>query len=226
MRVEKLSLSFWNKNVLSEIDFNINKWEFVFLIWYSWSWKTSFIRSLIWDLKPIKGDIILDNSNSLYQHYSEKLINDYRKTIWVVFQDYKLLESKTVYENVAFAMEVCNFKDKDILKKVPEILEQVWLLIKKDKYITELSWWEKQRVSIARALVNNPDLIIWDEPTWNLDPQTAENIMNIFQDLNNSWKTIIIATHDKNIVDKFKKRVITFKDKKVYSDKNNWIYNL
>lgn len=226
MKIQNLSLSFWNKNVLSNIDFEIKLWEFVFLIGHSGSWKTSFIRSLIWDFKPSNWDVILDNWNNLYLNYSEKAINEYRKTIWVVFQDYKLLESKTVYENVAFAMEVCNFSDKEILKTVPEVLEQVWLLIKKDKYISELSGWEKQRVSIARALVNNPDVIIWDEPTWNLDPQTAKNVMNIFNDLNKSWKTIIIATHDKNIVDSFKKRVISFKDKKIMTDLNPWIYNI
>ena len=122
--------------------------------------------------------------------------------------------------------EVCNYSDAQILKIVPEVLEQVWLLIKKDKHISELSGWEKQRVSIARALVNNPDIIIWDEPTWNLDPHTALTVMNIFADLNKSWKTIIIATHDKHIVDQFKKKVITFTYKKIFSDEKNWLYNL
>ena len=226
MKIENLTLSFGNKTVLEKVNFEVKSWEFVFLIWSSWSWKTSLIRSLIWDFKPLYWDIVLDNWGFLYKNFSEKLLNTYRKSIWVVFQDYKLLESKTVYENVAFAMEVCNYSDAQILKIVPEVLEQVWLLIKKDKHISELSGWEKQRVSIARALVNNPDIIIWDEPTWNLDPNTALNIMNIFADLNKSWKTIIIATHDKHIVDQFKKRVITFKDKKIFSDQKNGLYNL
>jgi cell division transport system ATP-binding protein len=105
-------------------------------------------------------------------------------------------------------------------------LEQVGLLVKKDKFVQELSWWEKQRVSIARALVRNPDLIIWDEPTWNLDPETARWIMEIFEELNTQWKTIIIATHDKSIVDRMNKRVISFKEKQIFSDELSGKYNL
>ncbi len=226
MKVDNLTLSFWNKIVLDKVNLEIKTWEFVFIIWYSWSWKTSLIRSIIWDFKPTSWDIILDNGSVLYWNFSEKYLRQYRKKIWVIFQDYKLLDSKTVYENVAFAMEVCNYKDKDIIKKVPEVLEQVWLLLKKDKFAWELSGWEKQRVSIARALVHNPEIIIWDEPTWNLDPKTALNVMEIFEELNRLWKTVIIATHDKNIVDNFKKRVISFKDKKVFSDENPGKYNI
>ena len=123
------------------------------------------------------------------------------------------MESKTVYENVAFAMEVCGYKDKQIEKKVPQVLEQVKLLLKKDTSVQELSGGEKQRVSIARALVHEPSIIIGDEPTGNLDPVTAGEIMEIFEDLNKDGKTVIIATHDKNIVNHMKKRVVTFSDK-------------
>ena len=136
------------------------------------------------------------------------------------------MESKKVYENVAFAMEVCWYKDDEIRKKVPEVLNRVGLLVKKDKFVQELSWWEKQRVSIARALVRDPDFIIWDEPTGNLDPETAKWIMDIFEELNKAWKTIIIASHDKSIVDRMNKRVISFKDKQVFSDELEWKYNL
>jgi len=136
------------------------------------------------------------------------------------------MESKTVYENVAFAMEVCGYKDSQIEKKIPQTLEQVGLLMKKDTRVQELSGWEKQRVSIARALVHDPSIIIWDEPTGNLDPLTAAEIMEIFEDLNKDGKTIIIATHDKNIVNAMKRRVITFSDKKVISDHEKWEYNL
>lgn len=226
MKIDNLTLAFWNKKVVDSIKLEINPWEFVFVIGYSGSWKTSLIRSIIWDFKPLYWDIILDNGSLLYQNISEKFLRKYRKNIWVIFQDYKLLESKTVYENVAFAMEVCNYKDRDIIKKVPEALEQVGLLLKKDKFVSELSGWEKQRVSIARALVHEPSMIIWDEPTGNLDPKTALNIMKIFDELNRSWITIIIATHDKNIVDTYQKRVITFKDKKIFTDITPWNYNL
>ncbi len=226
MKIDNLTLSFGNKIVLKDLNIEIKKWEFVFMIWYSWEWKTTLIRSLIWDKKPEKGDIILDNGWFLYKNLNEELLLSYRRDIWVIYQDYKLLESKKVYENVAFAMEVCGYSDKIIKKKVPETLKQVWLLIKSDKFVYELSGWEKQRISIARALVNNPSIIIWDEPTWNLDPLMTKEIMDIFEELNNDWKTIIIATHDKEIVDSMWKRVVTFKDKKIFSDIKNWKYNL
>lgn len=226
MKIDKLSLSFWNKVVLKNVDVEIKPGEFVFLIWYSWTGKTSLIRSLIWDFKPSSWDIILDNNIALYKNLNEKILEEYRRSIGVIFQDYKLLESKKVYENVAFAMEVCWYKDDVIRKRVPEVLEQVWLLVKKDKFVMELSWWEKQRISIARALVRDPDIIFWDEPTWNLDPDTWSEIMDIFLNLNKQGKTVIIATHDENIVNRFKKRVITFKDKEVFSDVESWIYNI
>lgn len=226
MRIDNITLSFKNKVVLKDINIDIKSWEFVFMIWYSGSWKTTLIRSLIWDFKPETGDIILDNNLALYRWLTDETLLSYRRDIGVIFQDYKLLESKKVYENVAFAMEVCGYSDEIIRKKVPEALEKVWLLIKKDKFVFELSWWEKQRVAIARALVHDPKIIIWDEPTWNLDPETAKEIMNIFLDLNNEWKTIIMATHDSNIVDALNKRVITFQDRIITSDSFPWKYNL
>jgi cell division transport system ATP-binding protein len=226
MKIDNITLAFSNKIVLRNIDLEINTWEFVFMIGYSWSWKTSLIRSIIWDFTPDSGDIVLNNGMMLYKNHDEKVLDEYRRSIWIIFQDYKLMESKKVYENVAFAMEVCGYSDEVILKKVPEVLEQVWLLVKKDKFVRELSGWEKQRVSIARALVRDPDFIIADEPTWNLDPETALWIMNIFDELNKQWKTIIIATHDKQVVDKMWKRVISFKDKKVFSDEEKGKYGL
>ena len=226
MKIDHLTLSFRNKIILEDIDIEIKPGEFVFFIWYSWSGKTSLIRAIIWDFKPERWDVILDNNVALYKLFREDMLLNYRRSIWVIFQDYKLLESKKVYENVAFAMEVCGYKDDIIRKKVPEALEKVWLLIKKDKFVYELSGWEKQRVALARALVNDPDIIIWDEPTGNLDPDTSKEIMDIFLDLNSEWKTIIMATHDANIVNKLKKRVVTFNDRKVMSDEKIWKYNL
>ncbi len=226
MKIDKLTLSFKNKVVLRDIDLEIKKGEFIFFIGYSWSGKTTLIRSLIGDFKPERGDVILDNGGFLYKNLTEKLLLDYRRSVGVIFQDYKLMESKTVYENVAFAMEVCGYKDKQIEKKVPQALEQVGLLVKKNTSVQELSGGEKQRVSIARALVHDPSIIIWDEPTWNLDPVTAWEIMEIFADLNKDGKTIIIATHDKNIVNQMKRRVVTFSEKWILSDVENGEYNL
>ena len=117
MKIDNLTLSFKNKIVLRDINLEIKPWEFVFFIGYSWSGKTTLIRSLIWDFKPERWDIVLDNWGFLYRNLTEKLLLDYRKSIGVIFQDYKLMESKTVYENVAFAMEVCWYKDKQIEKK-------------------------------------------------------------------------------------------------------------
>ena len=226
MKIDGVTLSFKNKVVLREIHLEIKAGEFVFFIGYSGSGKTTLIRSLIWDFKPERGDIVLDNGGFLYRNLTEKVLLDYRRSVGVIFQDYKLIEGKSVYENVAFAMEVCGYKDSQIQKRVPQILEQVGLLIKKDTSVEELSGWEKQRVSIARALVHNPSIIIGDEPTGNLDPVTAAEIMDIFEDLNKDGKTIIIATHDKNIVNHMKRRVITFQDKAVVSDVERGEYNL
>ncbi len=226
MKIDNITLSFRHKTILRNVTLEIKPGEFVFFIWYSGSWKTSLIRSLIGDFKPSVWDIILDNNLSLYNSLTEESLLNYRRNIWVIFQDYKLLESKKVYENVAFAMEVCWYNDEIIRKKVPEALEKVWLLIKKEKFIYELSWGEKQRVAIARALVHDPQIIIWDEPTWNLDPETAKEIMDIFLDINSDWKTVIMATHDENIVNRFKKRVIAFENKEVISDIQNWDYIL
>lgn len=225
MKIQNVTIWYNNRDVLKDIDFNIKKGEFIFFIWDSWSGKTSLIKTIIWDLAPKRWNIIDDNGQNVYE-YSKKNLNAYRRNVWVIFQDYKLLKSKTVRENVAFAMEVSWFDDNKIIQRVPEVLSQVWLITKKEVFIQTLSWWEAQRVAIARALIHDPDIIIWDEPTWNLDPKMAEEIMNILLELNKNWKTIIIATHDDKIVNKLKKRVITFKDWKVFSDIEWWTYNL
>lgn len=226
MKIDNLTLSYWNKPVLKEINLDIEPGEFIFFIWKSGSWKTSLISSLIGDFKPSQWNIVLNNWALLYwDNYSEHILF-YRRSIWIIFQDYKLLKLKTVYENVAFAMEVCWYNDYIISKRVVEVLWQVELLSKKDRFISELSGWEKQRLSIARALVHDPDIIIWDEPTWNLDPETALEIMKIFEELNNQWKTVLIATHDDHIVNTFSKRVVSFEKNKVKTDNKKGTFNL
>ncbi len=225
MKIENLSISYWNKIILKNLNINITQKEFVFLIWNSWSWKTSFIKSLIWDLKPHCWNIYDFKWNDIYK-YSSKELTKYRRNIWIIFQDYKLLKSKNVRENVAFAMEVCWYSDKKIIQRVPEVLSQVWLLNKKENFIHTLSWWEAQRIAIARALIHDPEIIIWDEPTWDLDIYNAKEVISILLELNKYWKTIIIATHDDRIVNELKKRVITFKNNTIFSDISNWTYNL
>lgn len=225
MKIENLTISYDNKNILKNLNISIEKWEFVFLIGNSGSGKTSFIKTIIWDLRPKSWKIIDEAWNDIYK-YSQSELRKYRRSLGTIFQDYKLLKSKTVKENVAFAMEVCGYSDKHILQRVPEVLSQVWLLNKKDNFIDTLSGWEAQRIAIARWLIHNPETIIWDEPTGNLDPHNADEIMSILLELNKTWKTIIIATHDDKIVNKLKKRVITFKDWAIVSDVKNWKYNL
>jgi len=225
MKVENLTIAYTNKNILKNINIEIKNWEFVFLIGNSGSGKTSLIKCFIWDLQPKTGKVYDSSGNNIYS-YSQKELTKFRRSIGVIFQDYKLLKSKTVKENVAFAMEVSGYNDKKIIQKVPEVLSQVGLLNKKDSFIDTLSWWEAQRVAIARALIHDPEIIIWDEPTGNLDPKNAQEIMNILLELNRAGKTIIIATHDDKIVNALKKRVITFRDWTIFSDKVNWDYNL
>ncbi len=223
MKIQNLTLWYGKKNVLKWVSADFLPWEFVFLIGGSGSGKTSFIKSIIWDLKPKQGTILTNSEKNLYKLSKRELLA-YRRKIGIIFQDFKLLRNKTVRENVAFAMEVCGYSDIIIHEKVPEILSQVGLLAKKDAFIETLSGWEVQRVSIARALIHNPEIIIWDEPTGNLDPKNAKEIIDILLEINKQGKTILLATHDDRIVNALRKRVIAFEDGKIVSDMNDGIY--
>ncbi|MDD5377455.1 MAG: ATP-binding cassette domain-containing protein [Candidatus Gracilibacteria bacterium] len=225
MKIENITLAYGNKNILKDANITIDPGEFVFLIGGSGSGKTSFIKMLIGDLKPKSGKFFVNGNKDVYS-YTEKELLAYRRSIGVVFQDYKLLRSKTVRENVAFAMEVSGYKDSYIGEKVPEILSRVGLLHKKESFVETLSGGEAQRISIARALIHDPEIIIGDEPTGNLDPHNAEEIIDLLLELGKQGKTIIIATHDDRIVNRLKKRVITFKDGRIVSDKEGGEYVL
>ena len=189
----------------------------MFLIGASGSGKTSFMKTVLGDLKPKQGTVTDADGKDIYS-YSPKQLASYRRDIGVVFQDYKLLESKTVRENVAFAMEVCAYRDSQINVRVPEILSQVGLLAKSNSFPRELSGGEAQRVAIARALIHNPQTVIGDEPTGNLDPKSAREVLDILQDLQKSGKTVLVITHDDRMVNALKKRVIAFKDGRVAYD--------
>lgn len=217
MKYENVTLSYWERTILRNISLNIEPGEFIFLIGASGSWKTSFIKSLLW-AKKLKSGHIFDDKWKDIALFSPKEILEYRRSIGTIFQDFKLLPRKTVKENVAFAMEVCGYNNHEILQKVPEVLSKVGLLAKKEKFIETLSGGEIQRTCIARALIHEPHLIIWDEPTGNLDRANAEEIMHLLEELHLSGKTVIIATHDEVIVNTMKKRVIAFKDGKIISD--------
>jgi cell division transport system ATP-binding protein len=225
MKFEHLSIAYWERTVLRDISLEISPWDFVFLIGTSGSGKTSFIRSIIGALAPTKWSIITHHDKKLKDLSKNELLK-YRRSIGVIFQDFKLLSKKTVYENVAFAMEVCGYTDETISRRVPEVLAQVGLLQKKNKFIEALSGWELQRTAIARALIHNPDIIIGDEPTGNLDPKNAEEIIALLLKLNSEWKTILLATHDDRLVNTLWKRVISLKDGRLYSDDTPGIYNI
>ncbi len=225
MQFSHVSLAYGERTIIRQLNLSIEKWEFIFLIGTSGSGKTSFIKWLIGAMRPREWSIMDVKWRDIYLLNSSDLLS-YRRTIGVIFQDFKLLPRKTVKENVAFAMEVSWYDARTIALRVPEVLAQVGLLTKKEKFIESLSGWELQRTAIARALIHNPDIIIGDEPTGNLDPRNAEEIMNLLQELNKQGKTIIIATHDDRLVNSLKKRVIAFSEGKVISDENPWTYTL
>ncbi len=225
MQFSHVSLTYGERTILRKIDLRIEKWEFVFLIWTSGSGKTSFIKWLIGALIPKEGHIMDTKWRDISLLNSHDLLS-YRRSIGVIFQDFKLLPRKTVRENVAFAMEVSGYDTRTISIRVPEVLAQVGLLTKKDKFIESLSGGELQRTAIARALIHNPEIIIGDEPTGNLDPKNAEEIIELLKKLNIAWKTVIIATHDDRLVNSMKRRVIAFSEGKVISDEYPWTYTL
>ena len=192
---------------LCDVNLQISKGEFVFIIGESGSGKSTLIKLLYRQEKPTKGDVYVGGVN--ISKLKNRKVYKIRRKLGIVFQDYKLLPKKTVYENVAFALEVYGLKDMEIRKRTIKAIEQVGLKDKLRSYPDELSGGEQQRVSIARAIVNNPKVLICDEPTGNLDPSTSMEIMKVIESINvDLGTTIIMATHDKDIVNKMKKRVV------------------
>ncbi len=209
MKLQQVELRYGTRRILSGLNTEILAGEFIFLIGASGSGKTSFIRTLVGELPPTSGEVLDHEGRNLYQ-LKPKELSQYRRKIGVVFQDFKLLDTKTVKENVVFAMEVSGYPDHVIQKRLPEVLTEVGLLSKKESLVQTLSGGEAQRIGIARALIHNPEIIIGDEPTGNLDPDNARDIMTIFERLHREGRTIIISTHDSQLVDSMKKRVIEF----------------
>lgn len=159
---------------------------------------------MIRQLKPPRKTIFFNKED--IARFPEREVQKYRRNIWVIFQDYKLIDRKSVFENVSYNLEQRWYSAKEIEKKVNDVLLKVWLFDKKDIKIPYLSWWEKQRVAIARALSANPNFIIADEPTWNLDPQTSKQIIDLLIDLNNSGNTVLFITHDMNLLSYLKNK--------------------
>ncbi len=211
-----------DKPALSAVDVQINSGDFVFLVGHSGSGKSTFIRLMLRELVPTQGQIIVAGQD-LVKLKSWK-VPYLRRNIGCVFQDFKLLPNKTAFENVAFALEVIGKSRHVIRTQVPEVLRLVGLEDKLESYPDELSGGEQQRVSIARAFVNRPPLLLCDEPTGNLDPQTSLGIMKLLERINKTGTTVLIATHDRDMVDSMRRRVIALENGRVIRDQDRGVY--
>ena len=211
-----------NKPALNDVSLQIFAGEFVFLVGHSGSGKTTFIRMLIREVKPTQGHIyIADEDLANMRNWRVPYL---RRNIGCVFQDFKLLPNKTVFENVAFALEVIG-KSRHVIKtQVPEVLRLVGLQDKLNKRPDQLSGGEQQRVSIARAIVNRPPILICVEPTGNLDPQTSRGIMDLLERINRTGTTVVVATHDREMVDNMRRRVIALDRGNLTRDQDRGVY--
>jgi cell division transport system ATP-binding protein len=209
---------------LDDVSFDIDKGEFVFLIGQSGSGKTTVLRLLLREETSDKG-LVLVNGRNLNRMAARK-VPDLRRKIGCVFQDFRLLPKKTVYENVAFALEVINKPNRYITRAVPEVLELVGLEGKSQRKPHELSGGEQQRVAIARAFLNRPLLLLADEPTGNLDPDTSADIMLLLERINRTGTTVLMATHDNTIVDSMRRRVIELQLGKLIRDEARGVYGV
>ena len=214
----------YNNNVkaLSNVSIKINSGDFVFLVGASGAGKSTFIKMLLKEVDPTTGEIIVAGKE--LSKITRRQTPYYRRKIGMVFQDFRLIPTLNVYENVAFAMRVVEASPREIRKRVPEVLAKVGLDRKYKMFPNELSGGEQQRVSLARAIVNKPSLLIADEPTGNLDPETANRIMELLDEINKSGTTILMATHAKDIVDNMKKRVIAIDKGTVVRDDRKGMY--
>jgi cell division transport system ATP-binding protein len=206
------------------IDIEIDKGEFVFLIGQSGSGKSTVLRMLMREELPTSGIVTVDGRN--VGRLPNRKVPDLRRKIGCVFQDFRLLPKKNVYENVAFALEVINKSPKAIRRTVPEVLELVGLEGKAQRMPNELSGGEQQRVAIARAFVNRPLVLLADEPTGNLDPDTSQGIMSLLERINRTGTTVVMATHDNNIVDAMRRRVIELEFGKIIRDQSRGVYGV
>ena len=207
---------------LDHINVHIDKGEFVFIVGASGAGKSTFIRMLFREVLPTDGSLIVNGQDVVHMEHSD--VPYLRRGLGVIFQDYRLLPDKTVAENVAFAMQVIEAPRRKIQHSVNAVLDIVGLRDKYKCFPFQLSGGEQQRVAIARAIVNHPALVIADEPTGNLDPDTSWDIMDIFKRINADGTTIVMATHDKGIVDAMKRRVIAIEDGHIVRDEAQGVY--
>jgi len=204
---------------LKNINLDIEKGEFVTIMGHSGAGKSTLMKLITREYVPTSGKVFFNSVD--ISTFNRSMMNKYRRNIGMIFQDYRLISKMTVYENVAFAMEVAGRTEREIKDDVPHVLELVGLLDKKDFFPSQLSGGEKQRVAIARAIVNNPDIILADEVTGNLDPDNTRDIIQILKKINSFGTTIILTTHDKNVVNLIGKRLIVLEKGEIISDSNS-----
>ncbi|MGM9586997.1 MAG: cell division ATP-binding protein FtsE [Candidatus Limivicinus sp.] len=208
---------------LDGVDLTINEGEFVFLVGPSGSGKTTIMKLITGEIRANDGQIIVNDFDM--RRIKRRKLPKMRRTLGVIFQDYRLIENMNVYDNVAFAMRVVGASNKEIKKRVPYVLELVGLEGREKRMPNELSGGEQQRVAIARALVNSPRMIVADEPTGNLDPVRSLELMLLFEKINEMGTTILVVTHEKELVNAFSKRVITIDNGHVISDGMDGYYS-
>ena len=207
---------------LNDVSLHIDKGEFVFIVGNSGSGKSTLIKLLLKELDPTSGTIIVNDQN--LGKMKRRKVPKYRRGVGVVFQDFRLLKDRNVYENVAFAQRVIERPNRVIKKRVPEILTLVGLAEKYKSFPRELSGGEQQRVALARALVNRPNILLADEPTGNLDPKNSLEIMKLLEEINERGTTVLVVTHNREIVNSFRKRVITMRKGVIVSDEEEGGY--
>jgi cell division transport system ATP-binding protein len=213
---DNVTKRYGNNVVVSDVSLGINEGEFVSIVGHSGAGKTTLIKLLLAEERPTIGSVLFGKQN--VHHISSSKIPEYRRKIGTIFQDFKLLPNKTAYENVAFALEAAGRTDAEIHADVPQILELVDLASKALHFPHELSGGERQRVAIARALICQPDVLVADEPTGNLDPMNTYDIVQILKKVNDMGTTVILTTHNKGVIDALRKRVITMENGKVLRD--------
>jgi cell division transport system ATP-binding protein len=214
---EGIAKRYGRTKVLDHINLVIKNGEFVSIVGSSGAGKSTLVHLLIGAERPSSGKILVEGF--AVNKMNDRDLQYYRRRIGVVFQDFKLLKQKTVFENVAFALEVCGYDRDEIQKKVNEVLKVVGLSKRSKNFPSQLSGGEKQRTAIARALVHNPSLIVADEPTGNLDPKSARELIELLLEINRDGTTIILTTHNKDLVDFIKQRVVTLDDGRIVKDK-------
>mgnify|MGYP000339179932 FL=1 len=208
---------------LKGVNMRIDDGEFVFLVGPSGSGKSTIIKLITGEIAATEGKLMV-NGYSL-SNIAPRQIPYMRRTLGIIFQDFRLIEKKTVYENLSFAMRAIGASPREVRRRIPYVLQLVGLEQKADRYPGQLSGGEQQRVAIARALVNNPSMIIADEPTGNLDPQRSLEIMMLLERINELGTTMLVVTHEKNLVNRFSKRVVAIENGRIISDETGGYYN-